>query len=293
MFKTKMKHPFLMATVAVLSGAMLCQAATKEDLADPMTRHSYGLGANYGSMLKKQNVEIHPDVFFQGLQDALGEVSLMSPQEIQTAMKEISEMLRARKQAEQEALAAKNLEEGKAFLDANKDKEGVVTLASGLQYKVLKEGTGPVPTASDNVKVHYRGTFIDGKEFDSSHKRGAPASFNVTGVIRGWTEALQKMAVGAKWQLFIPAELAYGARGNSNIPPNSTLLFEVELMDITTPPKPAVKKAPITSDIIKVPSAKELEKGAKIEVIKKEEVDEYIAREREKGGEKAESGNEN
>ena len=140
---------------------------------------------------------------------------------------------------------------------------------------MISEGTGAVPTASDKVSVHYRGTFLDGKEFDSSYSRGKPASFNVTGVIRGWTEALQLMSVGSKWQLFIPSDLAYGPNGNRNIPPNSALLFEVELLGIETSAKPKPAQ-PITSDIIKVPSAEELKKGAQPEVIKKDEVDAYL-----------------
>jgi FKBP-type peptidyl-prolyl cis-trans isomerase FklB len=133
--------------------------------------------------------------------------------------------------------AGTNKKEGDDFLATNKGKEGVVTLPSGLQYKILKAGTGPKPTASDSVRCNYRGTFINGTEFDSSYKSGQPATFPVTGVIKGWTEALQLMPVGSKWQLFVPADLAYGERGRPGIEPNAALIFEVELLSIEAPDK--------------------------------------------------------
>jgi FKBP-type peptidyl-prolyl cis-trans isomerase FklB len=175
-------------------------------------------------------------------------------------------------------LGEKNKKTGADFLAGNKTKEGVkthaVTVTTNtyeLQYKVLTEGNGESPKTNDMVTVNYRGTLIDGTEFDSSYKRGQPATFPVNGVIRGWTEALQMMKPGAKWQLFIPSELAYGERGTANIGPNATLIFEVEL--VSSQPRQTVQAAPapsqpVTSDIIKVPSKEELEKGAKIEVIK-------------------------
>jgi hypothetical protein len=149
----------------------------------------------------------------------------------------------------------------------------VITLADGLQYLVLTNGSGAMPAATDKVTVNYRGTLLDGTEFDSSYKRGQPASFPVGGVIPGWTEALQKMSVGSKWKLFIPAGLAYGEKGQRGIPPNSVLIFEVELISIApaTPVPAAAPAQPLTSDIIKVPSAEEMKKGAKIEVIKPED----------------------
>ncbi len=261
---------------------MIVSAASKEDLKDQKKRFGYGLGANYARNLKQNNLDVDLDMFLQGMKDYLNGSSLMSDQEIQTTTQEVGNVVREQRKAEQEKLAKKNEAEGKAFLEANKTKEGVKTLGSGLQYKVIHEGNGPIPTASDKVRVHYKGTFIDGTEFDSSYKRNQPATFNVTGVIRGWTEALQLMKVGSKWQLFVPANLAYGNGGNRSIPPSSTLLFEVELLGIEEPPKPK-KAAPITSDIIKVPSAEELKKGAKIEVIKKDEVDEYIKKNNQSG----------
>ena len=254
---------------------MIANAASKDDLKDQKKRFGYGLGANYARNLKQNNLDVDLDMFLQGMKDYLSGESLMSDQEIQSTTKEVGDVVRAQRNAEQEKVAQKNAAEGESFLEANKTKEGVKALGSGMQYKVVHAGDGPIPTASDKVRVHYKGTFIDGKEFDSSYKRNKPATFNVTGVIKGWTEALQLMKVGSKWPLFIPSDLASGNGGNRSIPPNSTLLFEVELLGIEETPKPK-KAAPITSDIIKVPSAEELKNGAKIEVIKKDKVDEYI-----------------
>ncbi len=249
----------------------------KADLEDASTKRSYGLGANYGKLLNRQAIEIDLDSFVDGVKDGLANESLLSDTDIQNVLKEITAELRARSAQKREEASANNKKQGEDFLAANASKEGVVTLKSGLQYKVVREGEGRIPTDRDTVRVHYRGTLIDGTEFDSSYKRGEPAGFGVNGVIKGWTEALQLMKTGAKWQLFIPSELAYGARGTgSNIGPHSALVFDVELLEITTPPVPKATVKPITSDIIKVPSAEELKKGAKIEVIKADEVDDYI-----------------
>jgi FKBP-type peptidyl-prolyl cis-trans isomerase len=157
----------------------------------------------------------------------------------------------------------------------NKNNSGVVTLPDGLQYKVITNGTGAMPVSTDIVTVNYRGTLLDGTEFDSSFKRGQPARFPVNGVIPGWTEALLKMKVGSRWQLFLPPELAYGEQGPPGIPPNAVLIFDVELLSTQNPPPPppaTSSNQPLTSDIIKVPSAEELKKGAKIEVIKAEDL---------------------
>jgi FKBP-type peptidyl-prolyl cis-trans isomerase len=168
----------------------------------------------------------------------------------QAEMKTVYDAWLQRRKQEEAAAKAKagseNLAKGTAFLEANKAKEGVVALPSGLQYKVIKEGTGGTPVATDKVKTHYRGTLIDGKEFDSSYKRGQPATFGVTQVIAGWTEALQLMKEGAKWELYIPANLAYKTRDTPTIPANSTLIFEIELIEIVKPAKPAQPvKAPV------------------------------------------------
>jgi FKBP-type peptidyl-prolyl cis-trans isomerase FklB len=158
----------------------------------------------------------------------------MSREEIRTTLTELQKRAVAARLSEQQEKAASNLAEGKAFLEENQKKEGVTALPSGLQYKVLKDGSGKLPKMTDTVTVHYRGTLIDGTEFDSSYSRNEPAAFRVGGVIRGWTEALQLMKEGSKWQLFIPPELGYGQRGSSAIGPNSTLIFEVELISVET-----------------------------------------------------------
>lgn len=195
---------------------------------------SYSLGVDMGMNFKRQEFEIDPDILAKGVKDAMaGNKLLMSEQEMQqTAMAFQGEM----KMKQAKVAGVKSLEnkkEGDAFLAKHKAETNVVTLASGLQYKILKAGEGKKPTAADSVECHYKGTLIDGTEFDSSYSRGQPATFKVTGVIPGWTEALQLMPVGSKWQLVIPSELAYGARGaGAKIGPNAVLVFEIELLAI-------------------------------------------------------------
>jgi FKBP-type peptidyl-prolyl cis-trans isomerase len=204
---------------------------------------SYAIGMNMGKSMQRQSVQVDPNILARGLKDALaGGKTLMTDEEAKATMTQFqTEMRKAQEEKMQQASMA-NKKEGTAFLEANKTKEGVKVLPSGLQYKVLKEGTGPKPSAADTVVCNYRGTLIDGKEFDSSYKRGEPATFPVNGVIKGWTEALQLMPVGSKWQLFLPADLAYGDRGaGADIGPGATLIFEVELMSIQ-PAKPAEAK---------------------------------------------------
>ena len=188
-------------------------------------------GKRLADSLRKSSVPFDPALLARGMKDALsGGKTLLTDQEAQAVVDEVRNNLIKKQQAA-------SRKEGDDFLAANKSKEGVVTLPSGLQYKILKAGTGPKPTASDSVRCDYRGTLINGTEFDSSYKRGQPATFAVTGVIKGWTEALQLMPVGSKWQLFVPSDLAYGERGNQGIAPNSTLIFEVELLSIEAPDK--------------------------------------------------------
>jgi len=195
---------------------------------------SYAIGMNVGATLHRQGVDIDPKVVQQGLQDALaGGKMLLSEEEERAVLTELQADMRKKQQEKMQQAAEANKKEGDAFLTANKGKDGVVTLPSGLQYKIITSGTGPKPSASDSVVCNYRGTLIDGKEFDSSYKRGQPATFPVSGVIKGWTEALQLMPVGSKWQLFVPSDLAYGERGQGgDIGPNATLVFEVELISI-------------------------------------------------------------
>ena len=206
-------------------------------------KQSYAIGINVGKglgqNLKQTGLEIDPAVLTRAIKDVLaGEKQSMTDQEAQDTLKALQTQMREEQRLKQEQAAATNKKEGDEFLAANKAKEGVTTLPDGLQYKILQEGTGPKPAASDAVTVNYRGTLVNGTEFDSSYKRGQPATFNVTGVIKGWTEALELMPVGSKWQLFIPSDLAYGPSGRPPvIGPNSTLVFEVELASIQ--PKPA------------------------------------------------------
>jgi FKBP-type peptidyl-prolyl cis-trans isomerase len=181
-----------------------------------------------GESLKRQSVDVDTNLLMQGLKDALsGQKGLMTEAEARAALTEMQEQ-------KSKQVANANKAKGDAFLEANKSQPGVVALPSGLQYKILTAGTGPKPRAVDKVVCNYRGTLIDGTEFDNSYKRGQPATFPVTGVIKGWTEALQLMPVGSKWQLFVPAHLAYGEMSPAPdvIPPNSTLIFEVELISI-------------------------------------------------------------
>jgi FKBP-type peptidyl-prolyl cis-trans isomerase len=201
-------------------------------------KFSYAIGMNIGSglgaNLKKQSVEVDPALVAQGIKDALSGGKLrLTEEEAKTVLTEVQNEVKKQAQEKAQKLGEANKTEGDAFLAANKSKPGVVTLPSGLQYKILTAGTGPKPTATDTVVCNYRGTLINGTEFDSSYKRNQPATFGVSQVIKGWTEALQLMPVGSKWQLFIPSSLAYGDRGaGADIGPNSTLIFEVELMSI-------------------------------------------------------------
>jgi FKBP-type peptidyl-prolyl cis-trans isomerase len=206
-------------------------------------KSSYAIGMNIGKNLKRDSVEVDPAILVRGLKDALaGNKLLLTDEEAKAALTGLQAEVRAKEEAKAKAAAVENKKTGEAFLAANKTKEGVVTLPSGLQYKIIKEGTGPKPTAEDTVLCHYRGSLADNTEFDSSYKRGEPLKIPVGGVIKGWTEAIQLMPVGSKWQLFIPSDLAYGERGapGSPIGPNSTLVFDVELISIE--PKPAPKE---------------------------------------------------
>jgi len=211
----------------------ICFAAEKVELKGQKDKESYSLGYQFGQSLKAQGLDIDLEVYASGIQDALGGKNpSLSQEEMQKTVSELQQRMVAARQKELKEKAEKNLAEGKAFLEENKKKEGVKTLPSGLQYKVLAEGSGKTPKAADSVTVNYKGTLINGTEFDSSYKRGNPTTFQVGKVIKGWTEALQLMKEGSKWQLFIPPELGYGERGAGPVPPNSTLIFEVELISV-------------------------------------------------------------
>ncbi len=224
------------------AGAALSLAAADSPppFKDTKEKASYSIGVSIGQNFKNQGADLNLEIVLQGMKDAVeGKKTLMTDQEIRETMMSFSAQVRAKTQEKQKEAGEKNRKEGEAFLAENKKKDGVKTTPSGLQYKVITMGTGPKPATNDTVVTHYRGTLIDGSEFDSSYKRGEPATFPVTGVIKGWTEALQLMPVGSKWQLFIPSELAYGPSGRPSIPPSSTLLFDLELISIKEPVKDA------------------------------------------------------
>ena len=208
--------------------------AADSSLKTPKDKVSYAVGAQIGADMKRQTVDIDPAMLAKGLKDGFqGSKLLLTDQEMREALSGLQQQMAAKQAERMREVGAKNKQAGAAFLAENKKKEGVKVLPSGLQYKIAKEGTGKTPKADDTVTVNYRGTLIDGTEFDSSYKRGEPATFPVKGVIKGWTEALQLMKVGSKWQLFIPSELAYGEQPAGRvIGPNSTLIFEVELLGI-------------------------------------------------------------
>jgi FKBP-type peptidyl-prolyl cis-trans isomerase len=224
----------LITILAVILLAALASAQEKPALKNEKEKLSYALGMDLGNQLRKQSVDIDPALFGKGLGDALsGSKTLLSEEEVRATVVALQTELR-QKQVETMRIAAEtNKKAGDAFLAENKKKEGVVTLPSGLQYKVLRAGQGKRPTDADTVECQYRGALVDGTEFDSSYSRGQPATLKLSGVIAGWREALKIMPVGSKWQLFIPPKLAYAERGAGNeIGPNATLIFEVELLAI-------------------------------------------------------------
>lgn len=234
-----MKRSLVIIMCMVLAASTVF-AEEKQALTTQKEKLSYAIGIDMGTSLKKNAIDVDPDILFKGIKDALsGGKQLMTEQELKETIQAAQKELMAKQQEKMKALAEKNKKEGEEFLAANKKKKGVKTLPNGLQYKVLTEGKGKMPKATDTVTVNYKGTLIDGTEFDSSYKRKEPATFPVSGVIKGWTEALQLMRVGSKWELFVPADLAYGERGTMGGPigPNAVLIFEVELLSI----KPAAK----------------------------------------------------
>ncbi len=198
---------------------------------------SYSIGMDIGGTLKRQSIDINQDIFIQGFKDAYGEdTTQLSSDEMKNVIMAFQQQQRLQREEQVKQIAKKNKQEGEAYLEAHAREPGVVALPSGLQYKVLQAGTGPTPTINDRVRVHYKGMLLDGTVFDSSYERGQPATFGVGRVIRGWTEALQLMNVGSKWELTVPPDLAYGERGaGEKIEPNSVLIFEVELLGIENP----------------------------------------------------------
>jgi FKBP-type peptidyl-prolyl cis-trans isomerase len=220
------------AVAAVFLSA--CNAGSSADLESFESRASYAIGVNFGTSLRQDNVPLDMDAFIQGISDILeNREPQLTNEEVGEALQELTRNLQVARAQQMEDASQRNIDEGQAYLVENGQRDGVTTTESGLQYEVITQGNGPTPSATDQVSVHYRGTLIDGTEFDSSYERGEPATFPVNGVINGWIEALQLMPVGSKYRLVIPSDLAYGERGSGpNIGPNATLIFEVELLDI-------------------------------------------------------------
>jgi len=228
----KRRLAMAMCAAVALSGAAF--AADAPELKGDKEKLSYSIGMDIGGNLKRQSVEVDPDLLAKGVKDSYGGgKTLLTEDEARLAITTFQKALMAKKAETMRILGEKNKADGEKFLAENAKKEGVKTLPSGLQYKEIAPGTGKSPKTTDTVTTHYKGTLIDGTEFDSSYKRGEPATFPVSGVIPGWTEALQLMKEGAKWQLFVPSNLAYGEQGaGREIGPNATLIFEVELISV-------------------------------------------------------------
>jgi FKBP-type peptidyl-prolyl cis-trans isomerase len=234
MKKSSLKHSLLSLTLACTTGIsstlVMAQPETVEQKA------AYSIGNNFINSIKSQGIELDINSLISGIKDGSSGKVTLSTEEMKNALNAFKAKLVTKEQKKQQAAASENLKLGAAFLAKNKTKEGIVTLASGLQYKIITTGTGSIPKATDKVTTHYRGTLIDGTEFDSSYSRKKPTTFPVSGVIPGWVEALQLMHIGDKWQLFVPADLAYGNRAVGNvIKPGSTLIFEIELIEINKP----------------------------------------------------------
>ena len=235
---------------------------------DEKARVSYAIGMTLGHNFQQQGVEVDSDQLALGVKDMLaGGKTLLTPEEMHQVLGDFQKVIAAKQQKMREETALKNKAEETAFLSTNKNNPGVVTLPDGLQYIVITNGDGAMPGSNDIVTVNYRGKLLNGTEFDSSYKRGHPSQFPIGNVVHGWTEALLQMPVGSKWKVFVPAELGYGQMSRPGIEPNSLLIFEIELLGAEHPKPPA----PITSDIVKVPSMAEMKKGATIEVIKPED----------------------
>lgn len=254
------------------TNALNAPAATADTnlLNNEAARQSYAVGVYTGRRWKELDVPLDLDIVFRGIEDSMSNAPvLMTDAQMNHTLQQLSQAITAARQKAMMEEGKKNSQEGDTFLAENKTKPGVVTLPDGLQYKIITDGSGPTPGPNDTVVVTYTGKLVNGTVFDSTERRGnQPAEFQVRRVIPGWTEALEKMKVGSKWEIYIPANLAYGPMGPPAIGPNQTLIFQVELKGI----KPGVAFArppqPLTSDIIKVPSAEEMKKGAQIETIK-------------------------
>ena len=229
-----MKRRIAMAMCAAVALSGAASAADAPELKNDKEKISYSIGMDIGGNLKRGSVEVDPDLLAKGLKDSYGGgKTILTEDEARKTIADFQKTLMAKQAETMQKLSEKNKADGEKFLAENAKKEGVKTLPSGLQYREITPGKGKSPKDTDTVSTHYKGTLIDGTEFDSSYKRGEPVTFPVSGVIAGWTEALQLMKEGAKWQLFIPSNLAYGDRGaGREIGPNATLIFEVELISV-------------------------------------------------------------
>lgn len=275
------KTTVLTILAVIAAEGYLWAAETNSVFQNDREKTSYALGLSAGRNWKRQDIDVDYDFILRGLKDSDSESPLLTEEETRQTLAKFQQDVIAKQQEKRHQLGEKNKAEGDAFLAENKNKPDVITTASGLQYKILTEGSGDPPKPEDTVKVNYRGTLIDGTEFESSADLKGPATFrlNGPGILRGWVEALTKMKPGGKWQLFIPPQLAYGATGRGQqIGPDTTLVFEIELVSV----QPAPPRAPLTSDIIKVPSLEEMKKGAKIETIKAEDLEKLQKQEQEK-----------
>jgi FKBP-type peptidyl-prolyl cis-trans isomerase FklB len=232
-WKENAMKPFWVISTGIV--LLACQSNTQQtaQLKTQQDSISYMIGMDIGKNLQAQSIDVDPDLLAQGIKDVLANKTMMTDQEAQHVAQQLQSRMMAKQEEKMKESSEKNKKEGDAFLAANKKKPGVVTLPSGLQYKVIKKGTGKKPKETETVSVHYRGTLIDGTLFDNSYDGGQPVTFPVNGVIKGWTEALQLMPVGSKWELYIPSNLAYGEQGVGQvIGPNQTLIFEVELLSV-------------------------------------------------------------
>jgi FKBP-type peptidyl-prolyl cis-trans isomerase FklB len=254
-----------LGTATMLFTGCKTNSSNNKILSGEKARVSYAFGMSMARALQRRGIEVEADLVARGAKDGLTGPTLLTPEQAQETLTAFQSEFFAKQKKIHDELAAKNQAEAKAFLATNKNNQGVVTLTNGLQYRVITNGTGATPAPEDTVTVNYRGTLMDGTEFDSSFKSGKPAQLPVTGIIPGWTEALLKMNVGSKWQVFIPPALAYGEQDRPGVPPNSLLIFEIDLLSTKSPP-------PLTSDIYKVPTPEEMKKGAKVEVIKPEDL---------------------
>jgi FKBP-type peptidyl-prolyl cis-trans isomerase FklB len=234
-----------MAVMTTIVAVAQETAPAAPELKTDKDKFSYALGMNFGENFKRQGLDLDPAVFAKAFAEAFNTgKTAMSEEDMKAVLTAAAQEIRKKQAAEQAQKGEQAKAEGDKFLAENKTKEGVVALPSGLQYKILKQGTGEKPTADDTVVCNYKGSLINGTEFDASEKHGGPATFPVKGVIAGWTEALQLMPTGSKWQLFVPANLAYGEQGPPGIGPNATLIFEVELVSIQKAAAPAAGGQP-------------------------------------------------